>query len=45
MKIHGVRTPNECVRIKGKVHVHITCEHTMKENVQDRVEITYAKYK
>jgi len=21
--IQGVRTPNECVKIKGKVHVHI----------------------
>ena len=29
MQIQGVRTPNECVRIKGKVHVLITCEHMM----------------
>jgi len=27
VQIQGVRTPNECVRIKEKVHVRITCEH------------------
>jgi len=30
MQIQGVKTPSECVRIKEKVHVHITCEQTMK---------------
>jgi len=27
VQIQGVKTSNECVRIKGKVHVRITCKH------------------
>ena len=30
-QIHGVKTPNECVRIKRKVHVRITCEHIVTQ--------------
>ena len=27
MQMQKVRTPNKCVRIKGKVHVHKQCVH------------------
>ena len=30
-QIQGVKTPNECVRIKRKVHVRITCEHIVTQ--------------
>ena len=30
MQMQGVKTPSECVRIKGKVHLHITCDQIKK---------------
>ena len=38
MQIQGFRTPNECVRIKSKMHAHITCEHTIKEIYKIRLK-------
>ena len=26
MQIQEVKTPNECVKIKEKVHIHVTCQ-------------------